>query len=473
MKDIIVIGAGVVGCAIARELSKYNLDVLVVDKNEDVAEGISKANSGIIHGGYNEKKGTLKAKLNLEGNKMMDELSKELQFPFKRNGALVLAFNEEELDKIKNLKANGDELGVEGLEILNKKEVIELENNINSDVVGALHVKTSGIVSPYEMTLVFAENAVENGVEFKLGQAVKNIKREDNIYKLTLDNDKNLEAKMIINASGLGGAYLNNLINEVKYEISPVKGEYCLFDKVASGMCKKTLFQVPSKLGKGVLVTPTVDGNLLLGPNAKADGGVSTSRSGIDEIMEKSKKTIKELPFARVLNTFSGLRPKVEGEDFIIEEAKDNPNFINVIGIDSPGLTAAPAIATYIIDLISDKIKLTKKENFKSTREKMIRMADLSIEEKNKLIKENPSYGKMVCKCEFVTEGEIIDSIKRPLGATTLDGVKRRTRAMMGGCQGTGCMIPISMILSKTLNIDISQVNKNSKSSTVVGFKED
>ena len=473
MKDIIVIGAGVVGCAIARELSKYNLDVLVVDKNEDVAEGISKANSGIIHGGYNEKKGTLKAKLNLEGNKMMDELSKELQFPFKRNGALVLAFNEEELDKIKNLKANGDELGVEGLEILNKKEVIELENNINSDVVGALHVKTSGIVSPYEMTLAFAENAVENGVEFKLGEAVKNIKREDNIYKLTLDNDKNLEAKMIINASGLGGAYLNNLINEVKYEISPVKGEYCLFDKVAGGMCKKTLFQVPSKLGKGVLVTPTVDGNLLLGPNAKADGGVSTSRSGIDEIMEKSKKTIKELPFARVLNTFSGLRPKVEGEDFIIEEAKDNPNFINVIGIDSPGLTAAPAIATYIIDLISDKIKLTKKENFKSTREKMIRMADLSIEEKNKLIKENPSYGKMVCKCEFVTEGEIIDSIKRPLGATTLDGVKRRTRAMMGGCQGTGCMIPISMILSKTLNIDISQVNKNSKSSTVVGFKED
>lgn len=473
MKDIIVIGAGVVGCAIARELSKYNLDVLVVDKNEDVAEGISKANSGIIHGGYNEKKGTLKAKLNLEGNKMMDELSKELQFPFKRNGALVLAFNEEELDKIKNLKANGDELGVEGLEILNKKEVIELENNINSDVVGALHVKTSGIVSPYEMTLAFAENAVENGVEFKLGQAVKNIKREDNIYKLTLDNDKNLEAKMIINASGLGGAYLNNLINEVKYEISPVKGEYCLFDKVAGGMCKKTLFQVPSKLGKGVLVTPTVDGNLLLGPNAKADGGVSTSRSGIDEIMEKSKKTIKELPFARVLNTFSGLRPKVDGEDFIIEEAKDNPNFINVIGIDSPGLTAAPAIATYIIDLISDKIKLTKKENFKSTREKMIRMADLSIEEKNKLIKENPSYGKMVCKCEFVTEGEIIDSIKRPLGATTLDGVKRRTRAMMGGCQGTGCMIPISMILSKTLNIDISQVNKNSKSSTVVGFKED
>lgn len=473
MRDIIVIGAGVVGCAIARELSKYKLDVLVIDKNEDVSEGISKANSGIIHGGYNEKEGTLKAKLNLEGNKMMDELSKQLQFPFKRNGALVLAFSEEEIKRINFLKENGEKLGVEGLEILNKDEVLALESNINSDVIGALHVKTSGIVSPYEMTLAFAENAVENGVEFKLGQTVIDINKEENGYNLSLNNGEILKSKIVINASGLGGAYLNNLINDVKYEINPVKGEYCLFDKVAGAMSKKTLFQVPTKLSKGVLITPTVDGNLLLGPNAKADFNMSTSRSGIDEIMQKSTKTIKELPFSRVLNTFSGLRPKIESEDFIIEEAKNNPNFINVIGIDSPGLTAAPAIATYVIDLVSNKIELIKKDNFKSTREKMIRMADLSIEEKNKLIKENPSYGKMICKCEFVTEGEIIDSIKRPLGATTLDGIKRRTRAMMGGCQGTGCMIPISMILSKTLNIDISEVNKNSKSSTVVGFKED
>ena len=333
MKDIIVIGAGVVGCAVARELSKYKLDVLVIDKNEDVAEGISKANSGIIHGGYNEKKGTLKAKLNLQGNKMMDELADKLQFPFKRNGALVLAFNEDELERIKLLKSNGENLGVEGLELLNKEEILALEGNINQDVVGALHVKSSGIVSPYEMTLAFGENAVENGVEFRLGLAVTDIKREDKGYKLTLSNEENLEAKMVINASGLGGAYLNNLISEVKYEINPVRGEYCLFDKVAGAMCKKTLFQVPTKLSKGVLVTPTVDGNLLLGPNAKSDNSVSTSRSGIDEIRETSKKTIKELPFNRVLNTFSGLRPKVESEDFIIEEAKDNPNFINVIGI--------------------------------------------------------------------------------------------------------------------------------------------
>lgn len=473
MKDITVIGAGVVGCAIARELSRYDLDIAVIDKNEDVAEGISKANSGIIHGGYNEKKGTLKAKLNLEGNEMMDELASKLQFPFKRNGALVLAFSEDELKRVKELKTNGEEIGVKGLEILNKEEVLNLEKNINKDVVGALYVKSSGIVSPYEMTLAFGENAVENGVEFILGRGVIDIKKENEIYELSLEGGNTLKSKMVINAAGLGGGFLNNLVSEVKYEINPVKGEYCLFDKVAGTLCEKTLFQVPSELSKGVLVTPTVDGNLLVGPNAKSSKSIETSREGIDEILDKSKKTMKDIPVDRVLNTFSGLRPKVSGGDFIIEEAKDAKNFINVIGIDSPGLTAAPAIAKYVVNLVSNNINLNEKENFKETRTKMIRMSELSIEEKNKLIAKNPSYGKMVCKCEFVTEGEIIDSIKRPLGATTIDGVKRRTRAMMGGCQGGGCIIPISMILSKELGIDISEVNKNSKSSTVVGFKED
>lgn len=473
MKDITVIGAGVVGCAIARELSRYALDIAVIDKNEDVAEGISKANSGIIHGGYNEKKGTLKAKLNLEGNEMMDELASKLQFPFKRNGALVLAFSEDELKRVKELKTNGEEIGVKGLEILNKEEVLNLEKNINKDVLGALYVKSSGIVSPYEMTLAFGENAVENGVEFILGQGVVDIKKENEIYEISLEGGNTLKSKMVINAAGLGGGFLNNLVSEVKYEINPVKGEYCLFDKVAGTLCEKTLFQVPSELSKGVLVTPTVDGNLLVGPNAKSSKSIETSREGIDEILDKSKKTIKDIPVDRVLNTFSGLRPKVSGGDFIIEEAKDAKNFINVIGIDSPGLTAAPAIAKYVVNLVSNNINLNEKENFKETRTKMIRMSELSIEEKNKLIAKNPSYGKMVCKCEFVTEGEIIDSIKIPLGATTIDGVKRRTRAMMGGCQGGGCIIPISMILSKELGIDISEVNKNSKSSTVVGFKED
>lgn len=475
MKDIVIIGAGVIGCSIARELSKYNLDVAVIDKNQDISEGISKANSGIIHGGYNEKKGTLKAKLNLEANKIIEFLSEELEFSFKRNGSLVLAFNEDEFKKLKKLKSNGEELGINELEILGKSEVLDLEENINDDVVGALHVKNSGIVSPYEMTLAFAENACENGVDFLLGYEVTDIKKCEDSYTLIINDKESIEAKIIINAAGLVGAFLNNLVSETKYEIEGVKGEYCLLDKTAGELCKKTLFQVPSDLSKGILVTPTVDGNLLIGPNAipSEDEDVKTTREGIDEIIEKSKKTMKKIPFAKVLNTFSGIRPKVKTKDFIIEEARDAKNFINVIGIDSPGLTCAPAIANYVIDLIKDGIKLEEKTNFKPHRTKMIRMSKLSIEEKNKLIAENPAYGKMICKCEFVTEGEIIDSIKRPLGARTLDGVKRRTRAMMGGCQGIGCMIPISDILSRELDIDISEVNKDIESSSVVGFKED
>ena len=473
MKDIVIIGSGVIGCSIARELSKYKIDITVVDKNLDISEGISKANSGIIHGGFNEKKGTLKAKLNLEANKIIEGLSKELEFPFKRNGSLVLAFDEEELDKLKLLKANGEDLGIEELEILNREEVLELEKNINSNVVGALHIKASGIVSPYEMTLAFAENAFENGVEFIQGKEVIDIKRDEDKYKIILNDSSSIETKIVINAAGLGGANINNLVSENKYEIHGVKGEYCLFDKIAGGLCKKTLFQVPSELSKGVLVTPTVDGNLLVGPNANSSDNVKTSREGIDEIIEKSKKTISEIPFNRVLNTFSGIRPKIDTKDFIIEEVKDAKNFINVIGIDSPGLTCAPAIAEYVANLLREIIDLNKKEDFRPHRTKMLRMSELSIEEKNKLISQKPAYGKMVCKCEFVTEGEIIDAIKRPLGATTIDGVKRRTRAMMGGCQGVGCMIPITAILSRELGVDISEINKDTKNSSVAGFRED
>ena len=473
MKDIVIIGAGVIGCSIARELSKYNLDICVVEKNNDVAEGISKGNSGIVHAGYNEKENTLKAKLNLEGNYLFDGLSKKLDFSFKRNGALILAFNEDEMKKVHELKANGDKLGVPALEVLDRNEVLNLEKNISTKVVGALYAKSSAIVSPYEMTIALGENASENGVEFKLEHKVIDIKKEDGGFVLLFENKETIKTKIIINAAGLYGAFINNLINEEKYEINPLKGEYCLFDKVAGGICKKTLFQVPSKNSKGILVTPTVDGNLLLGPNAKSDEYVTTSREGIDEIIEKGSKTIEDLPLNRILTTFSGIRPKTDVGDFIIKSSKDNPNFINVIGIDSPGLTAAPAIGKYVVSLVSNIVNLTEKDNFKEHRNGIIRFSELNIEEKNKIIKENSSYGKMVCKCELITEGEIIDSIKRPLGATTVDGVKRRTRAMMGGCQGIGCMLTIANILSRELGISISDIKKNNESSIVVGYKED
>ncbi|MCX0416539.1 NAD(P)/FAD-dependent oxidoreductase [Clostridium perfringens] len=473
MRDIIVIGAGVVGCSIARELSKYNLDVLVVEKNSDVSEGISKGNSGIVHAGYNEKIGTLKAKLNIEGNKIFDDLSRDLQFPFKRNGAFILAFSDEEMKTLESLKENGEKLGVEGLEILTREEALNIELNLNKEIVGVLNVKTSGIVSPYEMTIALAENAAENGVEFKLNSKVTNIEKISEGYKVTLNNKELVSGKIIINASGLEGAFLNNLVSMSKREINPVKGEYCLFDKVAGAMINKTLFQVPSKLSKGVLVTPTAEGNLLVGPNAVEGKTLETSREGIDEILDKSKKSLEELPVARILNTFSGIRPKTKGEDFIIEEVEDAKNFINVIGIDSPGLTAAPAIGVYVVNMIKERLDLVEKKNFKKTREKIVRFAELSLEEKNRLIKEKPAYGHMVCKCEFVTEGEIVEAIHRPIKALTVDAIKRRTRASMGGCQGIGCTLPISKILSRELVIDISDINKNSEGSPVIGFKED
>lgn len=473
MRDIIVIGAGVVGCSIARELSKYNLDVLVVEKNSDVSEGISKGNSGIVHAGYNEKIGTLKAKLNIEGNKIFDDLSRDLQFPFKRNGAFILAFKDEEMKTLESLKENGEKLGVEGLEILTREEALNIEPNLNKEIVGVLNVKTSGIVSPYEMTIALAENAAENGVEFKLNSKVTSIEKISEGYKVTLNNKELVSGKLIINASGLEGAFLNNLVSMSKREINPVKGEYCLFDKVAGAMINKTLFQVPSKLSKGVLVTPTAEGNLLVGPNAVEGKTLETSREGIDEILDKSKKSLEELPVARILNTFSGIRPKTKGGDFIIEEVEDAKNFINVIGIDSPGLTAAPAIGVYVVNMIKERLDLVEKKNFKKTREKIVRFAELSLEEKNRLIKEKPAYGHMVCKCEFVTEGEIVEAIHRPIKALTVDAIKRRTRASMGGCQGVGCTLPISKILSRELGIDISDINKNSEGSPVIGFKED
>ena len=473
MRDIIVIGAGVVGCSIARELSKYNLDGLVVEKNSDVSEGISKGNSGIVHAGYNEKIGTLKAKLNIEGNKIFDDLSRDLQFPFKRNGAFILAFSDEEMKTLESLKENGEKLGVEGLEILTREEALNIEPNLNKEIVGVLNVKTSGIVSPYEMTIALAENAAENGVEFKLNSKVTSIEKISEGYKVTLNNKEIVNGKIIINASGLEGAFLNNLVSMSKREINPVKGEYCLFDKVAGAMINKTLFQVPSKLSKGVLVTPTAEGNLLVGPNAVEGKTLETSREGIDEILDKSKKSLEELPVARILNTFSGIRPKTKGGDFIIEEVEDAKNFINVIGIDSPGLTAAPAIGVYVVNMIKERLDLVEKKNFKKTREKIVRFAELSLEEKNRLIKEKPAYGHMVCKCEFVTEGEIVEAIHRPIKALTVDAIKRRTRASMGGCQGIGCTLPISKILSRELGIDISDINKNSEGSPVIGFKED
>ncbi|MCD3327522.1 NAD(P)/FAD-dependent oxidoreductase, partial [Clostridium botulinum D/C] len=434
MFDITIVGAGVIGCSIARELSKYDLKVCVLEKGPDVATGTSKANSGIVHGGHDATPGTLKAKLNVRGNEMFDKLVEELDFPFKRNGSLVLCFDESEKDGLQALLEKGKKNGVKNLEVIDKERILELEPNVNDDVVAALYVPTGGIVCPYEMTIAMAENAYTNGVEFKFETEVKNIVKKENGF--TVETNKgNIETDLVINAAGLFSDELNNMVSANKIEIIARKGEYCLFDKAAGSMATRTLFQLPTKMGKGVLVSPTVDGNLLIGPNAvdvndKTD--VDTTQEGIDDILERAKKTFRQIPMRQVITSFSGLRSHDTVNDFIIGEVEDAPGFINVAGIESPGLSSAPAIAEMVEGIVIEKLAPAKNEKFNPIREGIPKFREMNNEERKALVAKDPSYGKIVCRCETVTEGEIINAIRRPLGAKDLDGIKRRTRAGMG-----------------------------------------
>lgn len=473
MFDVVIIGAGVIGCSIARELSKYNLKTCVLEKGSDVAVGTTKANSAIVHAGFDAKPGSLKAKMNARGNEMFDELSKELDFPFKRNGSLVLCFDKEKLSVLENLKEQGNVNGIPNLKILTKEEVLSMEPNLSDEIAGALYAPTGAIVCPYEMTIALAENACTNGVEFKLNCEVKNIVKEDTFYRLKT-NKEDVEGKIIINAAGVFADSINNMVSKNKLHIIPRRGEYCLFDKAVGNTVKCTVFQMPTNMGKGVLVTPTVDGNLLIGPNAvdiedKLD--LNTTLEGIDDILSKAKLTLKGIPMRDVITSFSGLRAHCTEDDFVIGEAKDAFNFINAAGIESPGLSSAPAIAEEIEKIVVEKLNPSKNESFNGKRDGIPKFRELSNEERRNIIAKRPEYGKIVCRCETVTEGEIIDSIRRPLGATTLDGVKRRTRAGMGRCQAGFCSTKIVDILSRELKVPRTEITKFGGKSTLLTSK--
>lgn len=470
MYDVVVIGAGVIGCAISRELSKYKLNICVIEKNEDVADGTSKANSGIVHAGFDAKPGTLKAKLNARGNLMFDKLSKELDFPFKRNGSLVLCFDADDMDKLELLKEQGIENGVRDIRILNKTQLKELEPNVSDEAYAALYAPAGGIVCPYEMTIALAENAYENGVEFKLCTKVEGIQKTEGSYTIATDKGQ-FKSRIIINAAGTYSDELNNMVSENKIHIVPRKGEYCLLDKAAGNMVKRTIFQLPTKLGKGILVTPTVDGNLLVGPTAmdiEDKTSLSTTQEGLDEVLKKAGVSVKAIPRNKIITSFAGLRAHSIADDFIIGEAEDAKNFFNAAGIESPGLSCAPSIALLVEDMIVKAVKPEKNENFNPIRHGIPKFRELSDEERRKLITERPEYGKIICRCELVTEGEIIDSIRRPLGAKSLDGVKRRTRAGMGRCQAGFCSPRIVDILAKELNIPLTKVTKSGGNSELL-----
>jgi glycerol-3-phosphate dehydrogenase len=462
MFDITIIGAGVIGCSIARELSKYKLKVCVVEKGSDVASGTSKANSAIIHAGHDAKTGTLKSKLNVRGNAMFDRLSSELDFPFKRNGSMVLCFDEMDVDKLHDIKERGHKNGVAEIQLINRKEVIELEPNLSDKVVAALIIPSGAIVCPYEMTIAFAENAYNNGVEFNFNTEVIAIVKNESSFIIN-SNNGDIETKIIINAAGLFADDINNMVSSQNIKIIPRRGEYCLFDKSVGNMVSRTMFQIPTNMGKGILVTPTIDGNLLIGPNAvdledRVD--LTTTQQGMDEILSKAALTLSQVPMRQLITSFSGLRAHCTENDFIIGEAKDVKNFINVAGIESPGLSSAPAIAEMVGKIVVDIIKPEINMNFNPIRKGIPKFREMNNEERKQLIAKEPSYGKVICRCETVTEGEIINSIRRPLGATTLDGVKRRTRAGMGRCQAGFCTTKIVEILARELKVPITEVTK-------------
>ena len=471
MYDVIVIGAGVTGCAVARELSRYNASVCVLEKCEDVCEGTSKANSAIIHAGFDAAEGSLMAKLNVRGNEMMDELCEDLDIPFKRNGSMVVCIHKEALNGLNTLYERGVKNGVKGLKILNRDEALEMEPNLSENVEGALYAPTGGIICPFKLTIGMAENANMNGVEFRLNTRVEDITRsEDGTWKIRTNNGEYL-TRYIVNAAGVYADKIHNMVSADKVHIIERRGEYCLLDKEAGSHVTHTIFPQPTDLGKGVLISPTVHGNLIVGPTAEDiedKEGTNTTAEGIAYLQEKANGNVRNLPLKKVITSFSGLRAHLEKHDFVIEEVKDAPHFIDCLGIESPGLSASPAIGEMVGNMLRDMMGLTNKENWISKRKDILDPSKLSIEERNELIKKNPAYGNIICRCESVSEGEILDAIHRPLGARSLDGVKRRTRAGMGRCQMGFCSPRTMEILHRELGLSYEEITKSGGRSNIV-----
>ncbi len=472
MKDVIIIGGGVVGCSVARELSRFDADILLLERGNDVSVGTSKANSGIVHGGYDAKPGTLKAKFNVAGNAMFDALARELDFPFKRNGSMVLCFDKADIGKLLELKEQGVKNGVQGLYVLEGYEAVKaMEPYVSENVVAALVVPNGGIVSPYEMTIAYAENAATNGVEFRFGSEVTAIDRIDGGLQVTCADGFTAQAKYVVNAAGVYADVINNMISPDKMHITARKGDYELLDKTCGYMASHTLFQMPTKMGKGVLVTPTCHGNILVGPTAtdvtdKDD--VATTPEELASAFDRALLTMPSLNRRNIITQFSGLRAHLNTDDFVIGESAAVKGLYNVAGIESPGLSSAPAIAVHVAEEIAQKLSLGKNANFVAERKGIPHFATLSDEERQKLVAENPLYGRIVCRCETVTEGEIVEAIRRKPGAVDMDGVKRRTRQGMGRCQAGFCTPRVMEILSRELGVPMTEVTKRGGNSQFV-----
>lgn len=468
--DVAVIGGGVVGCSIARELSRYDLHTCVIEREEDVCSGTSKANSAIVHAGFDAHPGSLKARFNVEGNQMMGDLAKELDFDFKQNGSLVLCFHEEDMPALKALYEKGVENGVKDLSIISGDEVRKMEPNTTDTVVAALYAPTGGIVCPFGLTIAMAENACDNGVEFRFLTAVEKVEAVEGGYAIKTSKGE-ISARYVVNAAGVYADEIHNMVSAKKLHITARKGDYCLLDKEAGSLVSHTIFQLPGKMGKGVLVTPTVHGNLLTGPTAvdvDDKEKTATSAEELADLMAKATIGVNNIPFRQVITSFAGLRAHEDGDDFVIGEVEDAEGFFDAAGIESPGLTSAPAIGVYVAKLVAKKAEAGEKADWNGTHKGIVRPELLSKEERAELIKKNPAYGTIICRCEGVSEGEIVDAITRTLGATSLDGIKRRVRQGMGRCQAGFCTPRTMEILAREKGMKMEEICKNAPGSELL-----
>ena len=457
--DVAVIGAGVVGCAVARELTRWNLNVVVLEAGSDVAEGASKANSAIVHAGFDAQPGTNKAKFNVRGNRMFEDVCRELKVPFRRNGSLVLAFGAEDETTLAELKARGEQNGVP-TEIISREELRRREPNVSPEATAALWAPTGGICCPYELTFRYAENAAANGAEFVFDAKVAGIDHAGaEEWKVVCEDGREFAARAVVNCAGCHSDEINNLVSATKFSITARRGEYLMLDRDEDGTFASTMFQCPSKMGKGILVSPTVDGTMIVGPTAEDVGDKedkATTYAGLEKVKAGARRTYPDLPLGKVIAEFSGMRAhETTVGDFILGEASDAPCFFNAVGVESPGLTSAPAIGVHLAELVAERLGASRKNPSLVSKDVSWwpKTREMKPEELSELVERDPSFGRVVCRCEEVTEGEIRAAIRARVGARTLDGIKRRTRSGMGRCQGGFCTPRLIEILGAELGL--------------------
>jgi len=467
--DVLIVGAGVVGGMVARELSRYQLSVCLLEKENDVAMGASRANSGIVHGGYDPEPGTLKAELNSTGVEMLFETARELNVHHKHNGSMVCAFGRPGEDEtIQALYERGLANGIPGLEVLTGDEARKLEPNLSEQVSSVLHVTNAGIICPYDLTIAAIGNAMDNGVELKCNFEVVSVKKGET-FVLTAENGEQVEGTWLVNCAGGWSDKLAEMAGDKFFEIIPRAGEYMLLDKAEGERVSHTIFQVPTHEGKGILVTPTVDGNLLTGPTAarvESPDSTETTAGGLDIVGRLAAKSVPSVNFRQVITSFTGVRSSVKGGDFIIEASKNVKNLVHVAGIDSPGLTCCVSIARRAVEVLEQQgLELVNKDNWDGKRENTRTFREMDDDQKDAYIKEHPAFGKIVCRCEMVSEGEMREAIRRNPPATDLDGVKRRTRGGMGRCQGGFCSPYVMRLIAEEHGMKMEEVTKCGKGS--------